>query len=532
MSDDAYVGLTPEVRTVCDFVLSTLGPLGANKLILDRTGTVTTTSIGSLVLEHVDVTNPAVTLLEQAAADFRQQHGDGTSTVVTLTGALLNEAEDLIEMGIHPTTIERGYREALAVADNRINQRSHPVSEFGLHAVARSALTSVRDPRIRDQVSASVAEVASMLVETYGSDAFDHDRVHIVSRIGGALNETELVEGIVLDSSRVVETMPRSVDGGIALLSSTVDLETIGSEVDRTSGVTLSLQIDSFDEHAAIGERERAEFDEVLSTAIDAGCRAIVTTRAVNDRVKRQLANSGILALQRIDEGEFRRLTRLTGATVVPKLDFVDDDTLGHATVSTQRNAGRDMTCVESSAGEPIYTLFCRAPDPRSTDSFERTVENAIAATAAAVRSDGVVAGGGATDIAAAHAVRRASRSITSREQLVVEAFADALSVVPRCLARNAGMDVQNTLTRLHVAHGEGRHAVGIDAFDGALRDVSDGETIVDPTANKRAVLTAATDLCVKLLRIDERVHASDLTSEESSSEGADRPPLPEAYRN
>lgn len=532
MSDDAYAGLTPEVRTVCDLVLSTVGPFGANKLLLDRTGTVTTTSVGSLVLEQVDVANPSVTLLERAAADFRQQHGDGTSTVVALTGALLDEAEDLIEMGIHPTTIERGYREALAVADDRIDQRSHPVSEFGLHAVARSALTSVRDPWIRDQVSASVAEVASTLFETYGPDAFDHDHVHIVSRIGGALNETELVEGVVLDSSRVVETMPRSVEGGIALLSSTVDLETIGSEVDRTSGVSLSLRIDSFEEHTAIGERERTEFDEALSAAVDDGCRAIVTTRAVNDRVKRQLANNGILALQRVDESEFRRLARLTGATVVPKLDFVSADTLGRATVSTERTAGRDMTRVESDAGEPIYTLFCRAPDPRSTDSFERTVENAIAATTAAVRSGGVVAGGGATEIAAAHAVRRSSRGIDSREQFAVEAFADALSVVPRCLARNAGMDVLETLTRLHVAHSEGRHVVGVDAFDGALRDVTDGETVVDPTASKRAILAAATDLCVKLLRIDERVHANDLTTEEANPEDAERSPLPEAYRN
>lgn len=523
MPDDANFELTSEIQTVCDLIRSTVGPLGANKLLIENSGVVTTTSIGSLVLEHIDVESPSVTLLEQAASDFRDQYGDGASTVVTLTGTLLETADDLIEMGLHPTTIERGYREALKVATDRIDQRTYPLSEFGLQPVARSALTSLRDPRIRNQVSAELEDIATTLLDAYGTEAFNHNHVRVIARTGGPLTETDLVRGVVLDTSRVTETMPRSVEGGIALFSSTVDFESIGSAVDRTSGVSPSLQIDSFEDHTAIGEREREEFDEVLSSAVDVGCRAIVTTRAVNDRVKRELANNGILALQRVDEKEFGRLVRLTDAIVVPKLDFVSPDTLGHGTVSTERKAGSDITRIESDAGEPIYTLFCRAPDPRSTDSFERMAENAISAIAMAVRSDGVVVGGGATEMAAAHAVHREAKSIASREQLAAEAFADALTVVPQCIAENAGMDVQSVLTRLQVAHSEGRHAVGVDAFDGMLRDMTTDEPIFDSAATKRAILASATDLSVKLLRIDDRLHANDLGDSGETASGLPR---------
>lgn len=517
MADDAP-GLSPEVRTVCDLVRSTLGPFGANKLILDRTGTVTTTSVGSLVLERVDVEGPAMTLLERAASDFRTRHGDGSSGVVVLTGELLDAADDLIEAGLHPTTVERGYRAALDAALDRLDRRTYPLSEVGLPAVGRSALTSLRDPGVRDRLSDDLAEVATTLSEAHGAEAFDRGRVRVVSRLGGPLAETELVEGVVLDRSRVVGTMPRDVEGGIALLSSTVDLESVGSAVDRSSHLKLSFEVESFDEHAAVGERERAAFDEALSAAVDAGCRAVVTTRAVNDRVKRELANRDVLAIQRVDEEEVGRLAALTGATVVPTLEYVSTETLGSAAVSTERQAGTDVTRIESGAGDPVYTLFCRAPDPRSTESFERTVENAVAAVGAAVRSDGVVAGGGATEMALSHAVRRAARSLDSREQVAAEAFADALTVVPRCLAQTAGMDALSTLTRLRVAHAEGRHAVGVDAVEGSLRDVTAGEPIVEPSGTKRAALSAATDLAVQLLRIDERLDATDL----GGADGAD----------
>lgn len=507
--------LFASVRAVSDVIRTTLGPFGANKLIVQGDGTVTTTAVGSVAIDRLDVHDPAVTLLQRAAADFRTEHGDGSATVIVLTGALLDEADRLHGRGLHPTAIERGFREALSVATDELDGRTVGLSSVGATAVARSALTATRDPFVREQTGAFVGEVATTLIDAHGIEAFDHRRVGIVTRTGGAQSQTELVDGVVLDERPVSESMPRRRnDAGIALVSSTVDVRRIGSETSRTSGVDLSLEAESFEDRAAIGDREREAFRQDLRAAIDAGCRVLATRRAVNDRVKTVLANHGVLAVQRVDEEDMDRLARATGARVVPGLHAVTTETLGTADVAVQRNAGRDMTVIRSGDGEPTYTLFCRAPDPRSVDSFERSVRSALAAVEAAIRRDTVVPGGGAIEVCGARAVRRHARSIDRREGLAAAAFASALWRLPRTLARTAGIDPQKGLADMRAAHADGTHAAGVDAFDGAIRDVLDDDPIVEPADTKRAVWAAATDLAVKLARIDERLAATDLDSD------------------
>jgi chaperonin GroEL (HSP60 family) len=525
MSSDVQSDLSASAKGVCDLVRSTLGPFGANKLIVQNTGGVTTTSIGSVVLEQLDVAGPVVTVLQRASTDVRDRYGDGATTAVVLTGELLAAAEDLTEVGLHPTAIERGYRTALDAALDHLDAQGRPGSAVGTAAVARTALTPIRDPQIRDRMGSIVEQTATSLAAEHGPEAFDRDRVGVVTRTGGAMAESELIRGVALERGTVVDSMPRAVeDAGVAVFSSTVDVETIGSAVDRSSGVTLSMELDSFEDEVALGEREREAFRRALSSAVDAGCRVVVTSRAVNDRVKRDLANEGVLAIQRVDDGVARRIARLTGATVVPTFSHVDESTLGRGSVSVERKAGKSMSFVTSDAGEQLYTLFGRAPDPRMTDAFEHALESALAAVASTARTDRVVAGGGAVEASAARAVGRRARATDTREQFAEEAFGRALMTVPRTLARNAGMDATTAVTRLRVAHSEGRSATGVDAFASDLRDVTDGDPVVEPLELKRAVWETATDLAVKLIRIDDRLDASDLLDEEGADEDAPSP--------
>jgi chaperonin GroEL (HSP60 family) len=513
MSDDARADVTAAANTVCDIVRTTLGPFGANKLVIEGNGTVTTTSSGSVVLDRLDVSDPAVTLLQSAANGFRTAHGDGASSFVTLVGALLDEIERLSEFGLHPTTIERGYRDARDIAIDHINDRSRPLSLFSPDAVARTALTGTRDPYTRQTVSKYLAEVVETITTESPEDAFDPKSVNVVARLGGATSQTDLVRGVVLDTEPVVEGMPRALSNvGVALLSTTVDVPNLGSATSRT-GRNVSLTAESFADRAAISERERAAFLESLTAAVDAGCGCIITNSAVNDRVKTVLANHGILALQRVDD-EMTRIARATGARVVPGLDQVTPTVLGTADVRVRRLAGRDMTVVESNGNEPVYTLLCRAPDPRSVESFERSVESALAAVGLAARTKRVVPGGGAIEMSAAHVVQERARSIGGREQLAVSAFGAALTAVPRVLATTAGMDGASTIIRLRVAHSEGRDAFGIAALAGMTTNVLDDDPIVEPATLKRESWSAATDMAVKLARIDDRLPASDLSDE------------------
>lgn len=511
MADDTRSDLIADVGAICDIVRTTTGPFGANKLIVSPNGTVTTTASGSVVLDSLELDTPAITLLRTAATDFRDTHGDGSSSVVALTGALLDEADRLSELGLHPTTIERGYREALGVSLDRLERSARPLDSVGVGAVSRTALTGTRNPHSRAQIGNYIERIANALGEE-----FDADRINVLSRFGGSESETELVKGMVLDREPATEGMPRTLDdAGVAVFTATVDVAKIGSATDRWD-VSLSLSPERFEDRAAIGEREHEAFGELLDAAIEAGCRVIVTGMAISDRVERMLANRGVLALQRVDETDLSKVARATGATVVPGLEAVDEKTLGRADVRVTRHAGRDMTSFESVGRErePVYTLFCRAPDPRSVDEFERSVESALAAVTHALRTRTVNPGGGASETASVLAVREHARSVGDVEQLAIEAFGDALSVIPRTLARNAGMDGWRGLVRLRVAHSEGRDDVGIDCLFGETRNVLREDPIAEPTLLKREVWEAATDLACRLVRIDAALPASDLSDD------------------
>ncbi|WP_227379335.1 TCP-1/cpn60 chaperonin family protein [Haladaptatus halobius] len=506
MTNVKEIPITRDIQTVCDLVQSSLGPFGANKLIVEPNGTVTTTSSGSEIIERLDVSGPAVSLLTTAVSDFSKEHGDGAATAITILGGLLKEANRLLDQGCHPTVIERGYREAMNVASEYLDQYARPLEEFGTAAVARTALTGTRDLSQHTMIAQYITEVLDEVAE---SDQKSVDRsVKVTSRIGGAQAETQLVAGVILNLDPAGETMPRSVNhAGVAVLTTTIDVPNVGG---TGSSNKTQFHVDSFETRNALGEHERAQFRETLTAAVEAGCKVIFTSMAVNERVVNLLANQGVLAVPQVDDDDLGRIARATGATVVPSLQDVSAESLGQGDVNVRRHAGTDMVHIEGRT-KSVYTLFCRAPDPRATAEFKASVERALHAAASARDSKTVVPGGGAAVIGASQAVKKHARSISGREQLAVEAFATALSTVPRALARNGGMDGWEAIIQLIVAHTEGRNTYGVDSILGETRDVLADDSLIDPPEQVRATFTVATDIAVQLIRIDEQLAASDL---------------------
>ncbi|RDI70224.1 TCP-1/cpn60 chaperonin family protein [Halopelagius longus] len=515
MDSDARHALLDDANRVCELVGTTLGPLGTNKLVVESGGRVTATSSGSLLLDRLELDDPATTLLERAAGEFRQRHGDGATTLTLLTGALLREADGLLDRGLHPTTVARGYEEALSVAEDRLDSRARPLSVVGPEAVARTALTGTRNPMTRRRVSEAVADAVET-VSAADSPTGGRGDVAVLARLGG-VGDTELLEGVVVETPLVSDAMPRRLSGaGVALLASTVDVPKLGGATESTD-YDLSMDADSFKDRAAVGEYEREEFRRILSSAVASGCRFVATKGGVNDRVKTRLADAGVAAIDRVDDETMARLVRNTGGRVVPTLAETTPETMGRADVRVERLAGREFVYVEGDDA-PTFTLVCRAPDPRSVTSFERSAESAVAATLRALDDERVVPGGGATEIDLERAVRAAARGTSGREQLAAEAFGRTLATVPRRLAESAGIDGWSGVVRLRVAHDEGRSSVGVDALAGEIRDVLDGEPVVEPLGLKRDAVSSATELATQLLRIDRQIPANDLSDEDSTA--------------
>lgn len=513
MKNDEYVSNDDAIMKLCETVRTTLGPFGASKLIVDSGGTVTTSSSGSKVFEALDVETPTTGLLQDEANEFQKRHADGTATFVALVGALLNVADDLLEQGVHPTMIERGYLEATEIATDHAQSVARDLDTIALDAVPKTALTDVRDPQVRDHIGKSLVDVVVAMRKATGT--FAPGDVYVHSRLGRNVQATEIVHGLVLDRDLAHRGMPRSVGKtGVAALPSTIDFKQIGHDADQGNDVRATLDVNSFKARNEIRRWERDEFETAVRSLRKQGCQFVVTKGAITDRVKTYLAEHDIIGIQRVSDEEMRLLGRATGASVVPDLDHVTESTLGQADVSIVRKAGRDLLRIDAPEGSSVHTLFVRAPDPRSVDEFERSVESALAALATAIDDRAVVPGGGAIEAGVALAVRRAARSVGGREQLAMDAFGDAITTIPRTLARNAGMDAVSTLADLRAAHDEGQSTVGVDSVAGSTCDVFTATTIVEPLSLKTEELVAATELVIKLVRIDTVLSASDLTDD------------------
>lgn len=511
-----------EVTSLTDTLRSTIGPYGARKLVVEESGKVTVTSSCASILDRIRLENPAVTVFDRTARGFTETHGDGVTRLIVLTGALLEAAETLSSQGLRPSAIEQGFREACSAAMEQISESERPLSEEGASAVIHTALTDVRDQSTRNYFSSVLGEVVDELEAS--TEEFDARDLTVSTRIGAGQAESELVHGVVLDRPPAVEEMPRSLGTtGVAIISETVDVPKLGGATAR-GDKRYSLESSSLEEKRSFAERERAAFQGQLDDVLELGCRVIVTKKAINERIEMLLANHGVLAIQRVEDDDFRRLARTTGATVVPGLDEVTAETLGQGKVNVTREGGRDMTVVESTGSAPVYTLFCRSPDHRSLDALERSMESAIASVHSSRKTKTVVPGGGAIEMAASRTVKRQSRSVDGAGQVAMAEFGRALTAVPRTLAATTGIDSTDALVNLRTAHAKGQNTVGVDCVLGETTDVlmAEHQPIVDPASLTRDIWSAATDLAVQLVRIDDVVAASDLGDGETNGAGLD----------
>lgn len=521
MSTQNDANITGTVRSVCNLLRTTLGPFGANKIVIQEDGTVKLSSSGSNVIDALEIENPAVTLLTDSTTSFQATHGDGTSRLVAIVGALLENVEELTERGVHPTAIERGYREALRVVESEIDEISLPLTDTDPSAIATTALTNIRSPPVRHEIGELVVEaVRAAQTDSGGRDIPNAKRIGVTSRLGGAMAETELIKGVVFNGYPVLESMPRVVnDCGIALLSAEIDVPQIGTEESRRD-LNISQEFDTYEEFESIGEQEREMFHSQLQNAFTAGCQVILTSDVINDRVKGFLQDQGFVGIQRVDDEVLERIALFIGADVLSSLDQISSETMGYGDFIVERVAGREMTVIESAAGVPVYTIFCRAPDPRATDDFERAVEGAVWSTLTAVEQEQVVPGGGATETAIANAVRDQAYAVTGREQLAMEGFSEALTTIPRLIAANSGMNGREAVLELRSSHADGNSMIGIDGISGELRNVTDQEPIIDPAPLVQEVIVAATDLVIKLCRIDDILPASDISADSEEKQG------------
>ncbi|AOW79833.1 thermosome subunit alpha [Halodesulfurarchaeum formicicum] len=496
-------------QAIAETVRSTLGPRGRDKMLITD-GTVIVTNDGSSILHRLDVTHPAASLLVSTAESQESGQGDGTSSTVLFAGDLLGEAEGLLEDGLHPRTVIQGYRIALDHALETVTDLGTAIDATDRELLSNLAATTMTGRWDADRI----AFLADLSVETAMAarigDRIDLDRVALQKVQGGAVTDSELIDGVAINldqsSTDVASFEPRSTDwdgSTIALLDGELNVRTGGQVTNAT--VETAAQLDEIERH------ETQTIEHIVRQFEAAGVDIVFCQKQAADRITAQLGRRGILVVERTRQDEFDALEALTGATRVVKPADVDASVLGQTTtVDLSVSGGEEFITIRSDTGE-AHTLVLRAGTAHVLDELKRIFDDSLTVIKTAVTEGEVVPGGGAAELWVAEAVRSRATGIDGPEQLAAESFADALEALPKTLARNAGVDPIDTLTTLRAAQTDRGPTVGFDA-DAGVVDVLD-RGLVEPLALKRRLLSNATEAATLILRIDDVIAAVDRDS-------------------
>ncbi|GAB3323643.1 thermosome subunit beta [Haloplanus salinarum] len=501
-------------RAVAESVRSTLGPKGMDKMLVDSMGSVTITNDGVTILQEMDIDNPTAEMIVEVAETQEDEAGDGTTTAVAIAGELLKNAEELLDQDIHPTAIIKGFNMAATEAREQVDdiaEQVDPTDEDLLRKVAETSMTGKSSELDKDLLARLVVEaVRAVTVEADdGSHVVDLEFVEIETQTGRSASESELLNGAVIDKDPVNDDMPVEFDSAdVLLLNDPI-------EVEETDADT-SVNIDNPDQLQQFLDSEEKQLRQKVDQIVATGADVVFCQKGIDDLAQYLLAKEGILAVRRTKKSDMGFLQEILGAEIVSDLDAATDAHLGTGRISRDAEAG--LFYVEGDDAHGV-TLLLRGSTEHVVDELERGVQDALDVVSTTAADGRVLPGGGAVEVELASRLRDYADSVSGREQLAVEAFADAIEVVPRALASNAGLDSIDTLVDLRAAHESGDTRAGLNVFTGDVVDTLDAG-VVEPAHSKEQALTSASEAANLVLKIDDIIAAGDLSTSGDEDEG------------
>lgn len=496
-------------RIVAETVKTTLGPRGMDKMLVDSMGDVVITNDGATILKEMDIAHPAAKMIVEVAKTQDDEVGDGTTTAVVIAGELLKKAEGLLDQNVHPTVIAAGYKIASEEAETILKSLAQDINigdEDILLKVANTAMTGKGAEKAKDTLGKlAVAAVRQVVEKVNGSGwEVDSDNIKIEKKIGGSVEDSKLINGIIIDKERVHSGMPQRVkDAKIALLATAMEVKE--TETDAEIRITDPDMLQKFI------EQEENMLKQMVEKVKKVGATVVFCQKGIDDLAQHYLAKEGILAVRRAKKSDMKALARATGARIATKIEDLDTADLGNAgLVEERRIAGDDMIFVEQCKDPKSVSLLLRGGTEHFIDSVARALDDAIGVVASVIEDGTIVIGGGAIDIELSKKLGEVADKYSGREQLAIKAFAEALEIIPRTLAENAGLDPIDLLVELRAKHEAGEASAGLDVLEGKTVDMYE-KGIIEPLRIKQQAIKSASESAIMILRIDDVIAASDL---------------------
>jgi len=490
-------------KMVAETVRTTLGPKGMDKMIVDSMGDITITNDGVTILEEMQIEHPSAKMIVEVAKTQENEVGDGTTTAVVLAGELLKNAETLLDMDVHPAVIARGYRLAADKALEILNEMAEKISprdENVLKQIAMTAMTGKGAEYAKEKLSDLAVKAVKLVAED--NQPIDRDNIKIEKRSGGSVEDSELIRGIVIDKERVHASMPRLVKNAkLALIDKEIEI--------KKTEIDAKIEITSPDQLQAFLDQEEKMLRTMVDKIAESGANVLVCQKGIDDVAQHFLAKKGIYAVRRVSDSDMKKIAKATGGIVVTNLHDLRKEDLGFAGAVEERKIGDDeFTYIMECKNPKAVTILVRGGTEHVTNEIERALTDAVGDVSAALKDGKVVAGAGAPEVELAMQLRKYAESLSGREQLAVQSFADSMEVIPRTLIENAGLDPIDIMTELKSAHSKKQKWAGVDVFTGKITD-SWKKGVLEPLKIKTQAVSSASEVATMILRIDDVIASS-----------------------
>jgi thermosome len=500
-------------KVITETIKTTLGPQGMDKMLVGGMGDVVITNDGATILKEMDVQHPAAKMLVEVAKSQDSEVGDGTTTVVVLAGELLTRAEKLLDQDVHPTVIVEGYKKASDKALEILRNLSidvQPDDEKMLKLVAMTSMGTKASVGTSEYLGTLATKaVRQIMEEREGKVTADIERIKVLKKKGESMEQTELVKGIVVDKEIAHAQMPKQVrNAKIALVNAKLEIEK--TEFDA------KININSPDQMKSFLDEEESMLREMTDKVAKSGANVIFCEKGIDDMALHFLARKNIMAVKNVSSGDMEKLAKATGGTIQASTKDIPSEGLGEAKLVEEVKIGDDKLVYVRDCKDPhSVTVMIRGGSDHVVDEAERSFHDALCVVRNVVEDGKIVAGGGAPEAETAKQLRDYALKVGGREQLAIEAYAEALEAIPLTIAENSGLDPIDIMVELRTKHANLEDKwFGVQVRTGKIADMLT-DNVVEPLRVKQQAVKSATEAACMLLRID------DILSSKGAKEGA-----------
>jgi len=490
-------------KAVANAVRSTLGPNGMDKMLVDSLGEVVITNDGATILKEMDIEHPAAKMVAEVAKTQDDETGDGTTSAVILTGALLKQAEELLSQSIHPTVICEGFWMAARYSEKVLNDISFQITKKDtdlLKYIAETAFTSRIADSAKNKFCEMIVTAVDLVAEKDGT--FDHEDIRLEKKTGGSVYDSTLTDGIVIDKERVHKEMPKEVKNAkILLLNTAIEI--------KKPEINAKIMLERPEQEQAFLDQEISMIRDMAEKIVTSGATVLFCQKGIDDIAQGYLTKAGVMAARRVKKSDMEALSRATGGTIISAFHEISSTDLGSAGLVTEKKiAGEEMIQVSACKNPKSVSIVIRGGTSHVVDELERSLHDTLMVVSDVLSDKKAVAGGGSPEIELSIRLKNYATSVKGRKQLAIEAFASALEIIPKALAENSGYDPIDTIVGLKHAHEEGKVSYGLDVYTGAPADMKK-YGVIEPLKVKVQSIKSATEAAIMILRIDDVIASS-----------------------